>query len=157
AIASTCKRDREKRNKASCGGAPSRQRDCHPERPRSPSSPTDSHRPVRGARTLACAPGRIPAGTRPCCGGRRSDLFGRYGTMTNRTWRQQRTTSRPSGGRRRRFKPQAEPLEERIVLDFRSITGFGNNVLNPTWGSTNVALLRMSPAAYADGISSPVV
>src|SRR5262249_52982972 len=50
-------------------------------------------------------------------------------------------------------------LEERCLLatGFRSITGYGNNEANPTWGSANTALLRISPAAYADGISSPVV
>src|SRR5262249_58329433 len=84
-------------------------------------------------------------------------LYGGSGTMTIRTRRQQRMASRPAGGRLRGFKPQAEPLEERVVLDFRSITGLGNNVANPTWGSAGVALLRAAPAAYADGISAPVV
>lgn len=36
-----------------------------------------------------------------------------------------------------------------------SLDGTGNNVTNPNWGSVNEHLLRMSPVAYADGISSP--
>jgi peroxidase len=56
-------------------------------------------------------------------------------------------------------RPYVELLEERCLLDtgFRSITGFGNNVANPTWGSANVALLRITAPAYADGIDDPVV
>jgi hypothetical protein len=38
---------------------------------------------------------------------------------------------------------------------FRSITGFGNNLANPTWGQAGTDLLRISPAAYADGVSAP--
>jgi serine/threonine protein kinase len=38
---------------------------------------------------------------------------------------------------------------------FRPIDEVGNNVANPTWGTANTDLLRVSPAAYADGISSP--
>jgi hypothetical protein len=38
---------------------------------------------------------------------------------------------------------------------FRSIDGTNNNVANPTWGSSGIDLLRVSPAAYADGISAP--
>jgi peroxidase len=53
-----------------------------------------------------------------------------------------------------------EPLEDRIQLDatatgFEPIGGVGNNVANPTWGSAGTDLLRISPAAYSDGISSP--
>jgi hypothetical protein len=40
-------------------------------------------------------------------------------------------------------------------VGFRSITGFGNNSANPTWGQADTDLLRISPAAYADGISTP--
>ena len=36
-----------------------------------------------------------------------------------------------------------------------SIDGTGNNLQNTTWGSTNIDLLRIAAAAYADGISSP--
>src|SRR5262245_62053158 len=56
-------------------------------------------------------------------------------------------------------RPLVELLEERCLLsaEFRTIDGTGNHVANPTCGSTNVALLRTAPAAYADGISAPVV
>ncbi|MBL8830435.1 MAG: LEPR-XLL domain-containing protein, partial [Planctomycetaceae bacterium] len=36
-----------------------------------------------------------------------------------------------------------------------SIDGTGNNVANPTWGSTGVDFLRTVPAQYGDGISTP--
>ncbi len=54
-------------------------------------------------------------------------------------------------------RPGLEPLEPRCLLDagFRSITGLGNNIANPTWGQAGTDLLRVSPVAYADGISSP--
>jgi hypothetical protein len=50
-----------------------------------------------------------------------------------------------------------EPLEARCLFaaDFRSIDGTGNNLSNPEWGSTGEQLLRISPAEYADGISTP--
>ncbi|MFN8413920.1 MAG: peroxidase family protein [Anaerolineales bacterium] len=35
------------------------------------------------------------------------------------------------------------------------LDGKGNNVANPSWGSTNTQLIRVAPSAYADGISSP--
>jgi hypothetical protein len=52
-----------------------------------------------------------------------------------------------------------EALEARCLLDagFRSITGVGNNVANPTWGAVGTDLLRVSPVAYADGIGTPSV
>jgi hypothetical protein len=74
-------------------------------------------------------------------------------------------------GRRRRSAPPGrhlalEALEDRALLSaltglefhavgFRSITGSGNNLANPTWGQAGTDLLRISPAAYADGISAP--
>jgi hypothetical protein len=65
-----------------------------------------------------------------------------------------------SSRKRRATRPylDVEPLEARCLLDasaFRSITGFGNNIANPTWGQSNTDLVRVSPVAYADGISSP--
>src|SRR5262249_36261278 len=67
--------------------------------------------------------------------------------------------------RRRPTRPDLERLEERCLLDgaFRSITGFGNNVAHPEWGASvdaqgnHIALLRKAAAAYADGVSAPVV
>src|SRR5262245_55711392 len=38
---------------------------------------------------------------------------------------------------------------------FRPINEVGNNSANPTWGMAGTDLLRVSPAAYADGISAP--
>jgi peroxidase len=42
-----------------------------------------------------------------------------------------------------------------MAADTRSITGWGNNVANPDWGSAGSQLLRIGPAEYSDGISSP--
>jgi hypothetical protein len=55
----------------------------------------------------------------------------------------------------RKLKLQFDTLEPRCVLDVRSISGFGNNLANPTWGQAGTDLLRVSPVAYADGISTP--
>ena len=52
--------------------------------------------------------------------------------------------------------PALETLEDRTVpSSFRPITEVGNNITNPTLGVANTDLLRISPVAYADGISSP--
>jgi hypothetical protein len=51
-----------------------------------------------------------------------------------------------------------EPLEARCAptaLGFRPIDEVGNNTANPTEGTAGTDLLRVSPAAYADGISAP--
>ncbi len=50
-----------------------------------------------------------------------------------------------------------ESLEGRILFatNIEPINGVGNNLQHPTWGSTDTALLRLAPAQYADGISSP--
>jgi len=48
----------------------------------------------------------------------------------------------------------AQPLVPAPVAP-ESIDGRGNNVAHPEWGSAGVDLLRLSPAAYADGISAP--
>jgi hypothetical protein len=58
--------------------------------------------------------------------------------------------------RRPRAVPlRVEPLEERVVPDVRSITGFGNNLANPTWGMAGADLIRLAPSAYADGVNAP--
>ena len=49
-------------------------------------------------------------------------------------------------------------LSRLIALFFGNIPtydGSGNNVLHPTWGEAGQPLLRMAPAAYTDGVSSP--
>jgi hypothetical protein len=84
--------------------------------------------------------------------------------MTRRTVPPPATPRRLQGHKplphRRPPRPRllVETLEERCLLDgsgFRPITEVGNNVANPNWGASNTDLLRISPVAYADGISSP--
>jgi hypothetical protein len=50
-----------------------------------------------------------------------------------------------------------EELETRLLMsaDVASIDGTGNNLTHPLWGSAGSDLLRMAPAAYADGIAAP--
>jgi hypothetical protein len=66
-------------------------------------------------------------------------------------------TAQTARSRPMRFRPRFEPLEERVVLSsgLYSIDGTGNNLGSPLLGSANTDLLRISPVAYADGISSP--
>ena len=42
-----------------------------------------------------------------------------------------------------------------MTLEVIPLDGAGNNLANPEWGSVNSPLLRISPADYDDGISSP--
>ncbi len=42
-----------------------------------------------------------------------------------------------------------------VASEIQSFDGRGNNAENPNWGSVNETLLRMSPAAYTNGISDP--
>src|SRR5207302_3763058 len=71
------------------------------------------------------------------------------------------TTARPAGqrpaGKRRRCRLILEPLEERNLLSasVAALDGTGNNLLHPDWGSAGTDLLRLAPAAYADGVSTP--
>ncbi len=48
----------------------------------------------------------------------------------------------------------AQPLPP-APLPPESIDGTGNNLSHPDWGSAGVDLVRIAPAAYADGISAP--
>jgi peroxidase len=50
-----------------------------------------------------------------------------------------------------------EELESRALLSggIESIDGTGNNLTSPLLGSAGTDLLRISPVAYADGVSSP--
>ena len=69
--------------------------------------------------------------------------------------KQSRRSHQAGGGRAR---PGVERLEPRCMLDaglIRSIDGSGNNLLHPDWGSTDEQLIRIAPAAYADGVSAP--
>jgi hypothetical protein len=55
-------------------------------------------------------------------------------------------------------RPGLEPLEARCLpsaTGYRPITEVGNNVADPTQGAAGTDLLRVSPVAYADGVSSP--
>lgn len=60
----------------------------------------------------------------------------------------------------KKYRPALEQLETRdcpstVSMLFRSIDGFGNNLHNPTLGQAGTNLLRVSPAAFSDGISAP--
>ena len=50
-----------------------------------------------------------------------------------------------------------ELLEDRVVptTDFRPITGVGNNLTHPTWGTAQTQFLRNTTVGYADGIAAP--
>src|SRR5437870_2700232 len=65
---------------------------------------------------------------------------------------------KPLRQRRRRCtrRLELELLEKRIQpsADFRSIDGTGNNLAHLAWGSAGTDLLRLAPAAYADGVSA---
>src|SRR5262249_48504856 len=51
------------------------------------------------------------------------------------------------------WKDRNSPPAQRAA--YRPIDEVGNNVANPTLGAAGTDLLRISPAAYADGISAP--
>ncbi len=66
--------------------------------------------------------------------------------------------------RKKRSHVFVEPLEARCLLDcsfwtnyLRTYDGTCNNRGHRDWGSTNIALLRAAPPAYANGYSTPVV
>jgi peroxidase len=73
--------------------------------------------------------------------------------------KRQLAASKQAGKRRRqeiRAGPGVESLEQRCLLStVRTITGFGNNIDQPTFGEAGTDLLRVSPVKYADRISSP--
>jgi hypothetical protein len=53
-------------------------------------------------------------------------------------------------------RPGLEHLETRCLLSgYRPIDEFANNLANPTWGQAGTDLLRIAPAAYANGYSTP--
>jgi peroxidase len=60
--------------------------------------------------------------------------------------------------RRRPLRLDMENLEDRCLpstTGFRPIDEVGNNIANPTLGTAGTDLLRLSAAAYADGVSAP--
>lgn len=54
----------------------------------------------------------------------------------------------------RATRPSASIDTTRAAAEYRTIDGRGNNVAQPDFGSAGTALLRLSPAAYADGIAA---
>jgi hypothetical protein len=42
-----------------------------------------------------------------------------------------------------------------LLSGYRSIDGTGNNLVNPDYGAAGTDLLRVGPAAYGDGVSTP--
>ena len=69
-----------------------------------------------------------------------------------RSWRRDGT------GAARRCRLRLNVLEDRGAYGRGlpgSIDGTGNNLPTPTWGSAGTDLLRIAPAAYADGVSTP--
>lgn len=58
---------------------------------------------------------------------------------------------------RRKIALSLETLEDRLVPAtlWQSIDGTGNNLAHPLWGSAGSDFLRVAPAEYADGISTP--
>lgn len=57
-----------------------------------------------------------------------------------------------------RFRPGIEPMEDRCqpaASAVRSIDGSGNNLANPASGQAGTDFLRLTPVAYADGVSAP--
>ena len=61
---------------------------------------------------------------------------------------------------RARTRPELLALEERAVPavvgpEWRSIDGSGNNLANPAWGQAGTDYIRVAPASYGDGISTP--
>ncbi|HVX86235.1 MAG TPA: peroxidase family protein [Phycisphaerae bacterium] len=68
----------------------------------------------------------------------------------------------PDARRRRRRHPAVvESLEPRVLFSvavaaaIESVTGAGNNLLHPSWGAAGTDLIRLTGAAYADGVDSP--
>lgn len=62
-------------------------------------------------------------------------------------------------GRKKAARLNLMTLEERVVPavlgPFYSVDGSANNVAHPEWGQTGTDFIRIAPAAYADGVSTP--
>ena len=50
----------------------------------------------------------------------------------------------------------AQTAQAAVPFPIESLDGSGNNVANPTWGQAGRPYARVAPAAYADGIGTPV-
>src|SRR3954471_3179375 len=85
----------------------------------------------------------------------RTPVGGRY--VSSRRAAMVRSWRHNSTGIGRRCRLRLDVLEDRALMDvgFRAIDGTGNNLNHPAWGSAGADLLRVGPAAYADGFSTP--
>ena len=64
----------------------------------------------------------------------------------------------PRQTNKRKIRLSVETLEPRTLLavgGYAPIDGYGNNIANPDFGAAFQQFLRLSPAAYEDGISLP--
>ena len=62
------------------------------------------------------------------------------------------TTGLPS---RQSMLPPLLPGAAIFPLEFRTIDGTNNNLINPTLGSANTPFLRTTTNAYGDGLDTP--
>ncbi|MGJ8656264.1 MAG: peroxidase family protein [Akkermansiaceae bacterium] len=60
-----------------------------------------------------------------------------------------------SFSKKQRHAPAPHLRPQEMQGGYRSIDGYGNNIAIPEWGSSEIPFLRLFPAAYEDGISSP--
>ena len=68
------------------------------------------------------------------------------------------TANHRKSAQRDKLRFALEQLEDRVqpsVTGFRPIDETGNNAAKPTLGTAGTDLLRVSPVAYADGVSLP--
>jgi peroxidase len=83
--------------------------------------------------------------------------------MTHISWFFSRPTRLFRRSRRTALPLRLELLEDRVqpsasavpTTGVRSIDGSGNNLTHTTWGTAGTDLIRLSPVAYADKISTP--
>jgi len=68
--------------------------------------------------------------------------------------RQQPPRAQPPRQQPPRSQPPRQQPPALPSAPLYSVTGFGNNLANPSWGGVGVNLLRFVPSAYADGHSS---
>src|SRR5262249_18823427 len=63
----------------------------------------------------------------------------------------------PTATIRRQRRLELQVLEARAMPSsvFPPIGGTGNNLAHPDWGSAGTDLIRIAPAAYANGVSAP--